>query len=565
MIMKIKRLRLSSIAVAYIVSFLAPLALFIPQASAATVTWDGEGSDNNWSTATNWSADTVPSNGDTLVFPTSVDADTTTGDDRLLNNDLSSMSFAGIQVTGDYITSDYDYYNIDGNAFTITGNIAGNPNTNETPYLKLSTDITLGAAGLEIASVQSTGGITAGTYSFFLKGSHFDGGLSGSGGVTVSDVDTPLGNGGGACSGVATAPVSTPFGGDSSGFSGFVNVVDYSVSVSGRANDLLSNAAGVTINSGSSIVFNTDNGSDMTFDTPLVLNGGTLITRQMYDAECNAPASVKTVTLSGSINATATVSVTMSYANLTLSGTVTGADNITVQEGTSATPALTVGSTVSHSALKTTTVTGDHSSTDYDTQENNLLIISADATAKDISVNGGTLKGTGTVGVITMASGSVAPGQSPGCLSSGNLNYIGGSLDIELAGTTVCTEYDQQTVTGTVSLGSDLTTLNTTLLNSYKPALNSTYTIISNDASDAVTGTFKGLAEGATFQVSGYTFSISYKGGDGNDVVLTTTAVPATATAPDTGIGSITSNPIVVIISMLLCGGTLFGIRKMNS
>jgi hypothetical protein len=50
-----------------------------------------------------------------------------------------------------------------------------------------------------------------------------------------------------------------------------------------------------------------------------------------------------------------------------------------------------------------------------------------------------------------------------------------------------------------------------------------TFTIINNDGTDAVTGTFAGLAQGATFVVGGETFQINYKGGDGNDVTLTCT------------------------------------------
>ena len=35
---------------------------------AAVITWDGGGADNNWSTAANWSTDTVPGSGDTVTF-----------------------------------------------------------------------------------------------------------------------------------------------------------------------------------------------------------------------------------------------------------------------------------------------------------------------------------------------------------------------------------------------------------------------------------------------------------------------------------------------------------------
>src|ERR1043166_6954015 len=36
---------------------------------AATRTWDGGGTNNNWTTATNWVGDTSPVAGDDLVFP----------------------------------------------------------------------------------------------------------------------------------------------------------------------------------------------------------------------------------------------------------------------------------------------------------------------------------------------------------------------------------------------------------------------------------------------------------------------------------------------------------------
>ncbi|MFA6957800.1 MAG: hypothetical protein WC538_18195 [Thermoanaerobaculia bacterium] len=47
------------------------------------------------------------------------------------------------------------------------------------------------------------------------------------------------------------------------------------------------------------------------------------------------------------------------------------------------------------------------------------------------------------------------------------------------------------------------------------------YTIVNNTSSSAISGTFRGLAEGAIITVGGKTMTISYKGGTGNDVVLT--------------------------------------------
>jgi hypothetical protein len=50
----------------------------------------------------------------------------------------------------------------------------------------------------------------------------------------------------------------------------------------------------------------------------------------------------------------------------------------------------------------------------------------------------------------------------------------------------------------------------------YTPPSGQTFTIVTN-----ATGTFAGLPEGAVFEVSGTGFRITYRGGDGNDVVLT--------------------------------------------
>jgi hypothetical protein len=75
-------------------------------------------------------------------------------------------------------------------------------------------------------------------------------------------------------------------------------------------------------------------------------------------------------------------------------------------------------------------------------------------------------------------------------------------------------------VTGTVNLGG------ASLVGSLKSGFlggtaGTQYTIINNDGADAVVGTFAGLAQGATVNIGGKNFTISYIGGTGNDVVLT--------------------------------------------
>jgi hypothetical protein len=65
----------------------------------------------------------------------------------------------------------------------------------------------------------------------------------------------------------------------------------------------------------------------------------------------------------------------------------------------------------------------------------------------------------------------------------------------------------------------------------FTPSPGLSFVLINNDGSDAVSGTFNGLPQGAYFTVSGQTFRINYTGGTGNDVVLTRENGPAVLSA----------------------------------
>jgi fibronectin-binding autotransporter adhesin len=143
-----------------------------------------------------------------------------------------------------------------------------------------------------------------------------------------------------------------------------------------------------------------------------------------------------------------------------------------------------------------------------------------------------TLSGYGTVqgGLSAAASSTVAPGGSPGILSvQGNVAFDAGShFAVDLDGTTVGTGYDQLDVTGLVNLGG--ASLDVTL--GYVPTPGDLFTIIDNDGTDAIIGTFAGMDEldslFASYGGEDYAFRISYFGGDGNDVVLTSVPEPST-------------------------------------
>lgn len=141
----------------------------------------------------------------------------------------------------------------------------------------------------------------------------------------------------------------------------------------------------------------------------------------------------------------------------------------------------------------------------------NAVTLSAGTTLSGGATFPNTVTGTGIL---------VSPGFSPATLGTGAfLIDAASTFRAELNGVSAGSQHDQLAVTGAVSLNG--ATLDLRL--GFKPVAGTQFTIIDNDGNaDAVTGTFNGLAEGARLSRGGSVFTISYTGGDGNDVVLTT-------------------------------------------
>ncbi len=136
--------------------------------------------------------------------------------------------------------------------------------------------------------------------------------------------------------------------------------------------------------------------------------------------------------------------------------------------------------------------------------------------------------GYGSFGPMTVAS-SLAPGISQfggngdngvGTINSGAFSISNATLHLDLKGIIAGISHDQLNVAGTVTIGAS-TTLNLRLAASHVPALNQQYIVVNNDGGDAVIGLFNGLVEAAVITVNGYQFQLSYAGGTGNDIVLT--------------------------------------------
>jgi autotransporter-associated beta strand protein len=120
----------------------------------------------------------------------------------------------------------------------------------------------------------------------------------------------------------------------------------------------------------------------------------------------------------------------------------------------------------------------------------------------------GLLGGTGLLGGVQVASGTVSPGESSGILTVASLIYNAGgasSLQIELAGLVPGVGYDQLNATGSVTIGP---TTSLVASRSFLPGIGSAFTIVS--APGGVTGQFVGLPDLAQFQINGQTYQIDY-------------------------------------------------------
>ena len=169
---------------------------------------------------------------------------------------------------------------------------------------------------------------------------------------------------------------------------------------------------------------------------------------------------------------------------------------------------------------------------------------------------GGVFGGDATVKGLYV-SGVVAPGNSPGkiaVLESFSLQNTG----VYKAEILNKDHYDQIVAHDVYLKGSlDLTYLAGGVIKK-----GDTFTIVSNNGTNPVQGTFKDLPEGAEVTVSGATFKISYVGGDGNDVVLTAQNDSKAPKTPNTGGEKLSVNLIGAIAGVASAAALLFVTKR---
>jgi Ca2+-binding RTX toxin-like protein len=155
------------------------------------------------------------------------------------------------------------------------------------------------------------------------------------------------------------------------------------------------------------------------------------------------------------------------------------------------------------------------------------------------------LRGVGRAAGAVNVQGAILPGDTPGAggvLSTGDLSIAaGGKYGVNVLGTQIW-EFDQLNVTGAVTLD-PASVLDISVAAYARPTPGQQFTILNNDGTDAIGGTFAGHADGSTFTTADNyaSFRIDYRGGDGNDIVLT--CVPTTRTWDGGGSNNNVSNP----------------------
>jgi autotransporter-associated beta strand protein len=454
-------------------------------ADAATRTWDGGGTNDNWTTAGNWVGDVAPTAGDDLVFPP--------GAARLINvnNFAAGTAFNSIAFT------DSGYRLTGSNVLLTAGIIASHSSGVNEVWLPI-----------QLNANQSFTNTGAGElYLLFqtidLNGRELTFGVGG-GGIAVSSA--VVGTGSVLKIGPGRLDLVS-----SNSYTGTTEVQAGTLRI-GADSALGTTNNGTSISAGASLLLDPAFPS-LTVNEPLTLAG----TLQSTGPGGNSNVWAGPITLSA-----ASAKVFLTGQALVINGVISGGGALTIV----GLPGLTLNAT--------NTYTGGTTNIGFGT----VVFVNGSQPQSPFTMNSGTLGGTGTVGTITCTgffAKTLAPGASPGILNSSNVTFDDfTTFPVELNGTMPGGGYDQLNVNGTVSLGSCL------LSNSlgYAPAVGDSFTIISNDGADPVSGTFNGLPAGALLTNGATIFRIAYNGGDGNDVILTTTLG-----APASTLTSITNLP----------------------
>jgi autotransporter-associated beta strand protein len=273
----------------------------------------------------------------------------------------------------------------------------------------------------------------------------------------------------------------------------------------------------------------------------LVLNGGTVSSRGLAYSNYRNLLLESNITAGGA--ATSTISSEISlrgYRSIDV-----GADSTLNVTGGIANDGFDGGSQgITKTGDGTLNLSGTNNSYTGGTVVNDgTLVINGNISTSSMTTvqTGAALGGSGTVGSLTIDSGAfLNPGNSPGILNvDGDYNQAG-TLAIEITGLIAGTQHDQVNVDLTTGDFDGSVTLSGSLVTAFSGgsyANGNLLFILLNDESDAISGTFSGLAQNAIVaNYGGFDWKISYTANSagntftgGNDVALMAVPEPNVA------------------------------------
>ena len=408
-----------------------------------------------------------------------------------------------------------------GATFEIYTNVGGAGTTAAQGISGAGTLSKTGAFAASFTSVAMTGGVSASAGTLDVGSNASVGSLTVASGATVQTANNFTIASGGTLSGAGTISSTGATGvlalGNVQGYTGTLTTAGQTINASQAAAG--SFAGTLTMSSGTGTL-NFQNGTGGTIAGTLSAQT-TVLTGQAATLTGTISGDTLRVQTAAGGGLTVRTGGTLTETNIVLDDSYlrfSRSDDVTL----ASTLTSVAGGTLQQAGTGTLTLTGANGGYTGTTQvlSGRLLVNGALGGTTTVST-GATLGGSGTLGAVTV-SGSLAPGNSPGIISTGNLAFTAGATyAVQIAGT-AAGAYDRTNVTGTVTLGGSTLTVET--LSGFAPTSGTSFTIIDNDGTDAVVGTFAGLAQGGIITAGGYSFSINYAGGDGNDVVLLASA-----------------------------------------
>lgn len=474
--------------------------------------------DHKMSTAGNWKEGQVPTEGSKLVFKC-VD-----GPDENIQNDLT-VALSGLEVKKLDSLPDGKWcarYNIDKMRFTSDAEFTGDHTSIDSKDERKTPDVYITGAITGLSNLKSNG---------------FNGGFDSKPTINRFEVANT------GCNNIGYTQASEI-------------IIGENASVSPK------NANSVTVKSkghlGISYYDNETSSSKITFEN------GSMISHGMHCQFGGADSNVTTV-LSGDIVLNGDVEYWLaSNVTLKITGKLSGPGKLVAHKdnegtvlvessnNTSGTPNGQIGYT---NEAKTIQLDGDKPDESVIVKKGETVLLNGSRSHVTVR-EGGVFGGDATVKGLYV-SGIVAPGNSPGKIT------VLGDFSLDNTGVYKAEilnkdHYDQIVAHDVYLKGSlDLTYLAGGVIKK-----GDTFTIVSNNGTNPVQGTFKDLPEGAEVTVSGATFKISYVGGDGNDVVLTAQNDSKAPKAPNTGGEKLSVNLIGAIAGVASAAALLFVTKR---